>query len=333
MSTVIILATLFKLSTAGLYDNCYECFEGICCDDPITKIDTLICKHWVSSSGTFGAPLDVCFGRFGGAEAASVSQMYKCKADGSTVELYDYTGCSDCSCTPTLRTDFNAIFNPIQYPDRDSFNCSGDPCPYYIIEDGTAHRSQECPFDTGKDYSVDQNAQDYATWHVKLILEGCQSFGSTSTLLKCDSSSGILQMNFGNDKCDFDPNNNGGNTDNKTLNGGVVECNLDPANLGLGTGRSVYCSDEIITTVSPTTTDAITTQTDTTKAGTTASRTTKSDTTQAGTTTQVDTTQADTTQSTGTDTTQLTGTGSTASATTTSETSDTIIGSNDDTST
>eukprot|EP01084_Bolivina_argentea_P142263 249943_1 len=192
----------------------------------------------------------------------------------------------------------------------------------HLIEDGTAHRSQECPFDTGKDYSVDQNAQDYATWHVKLILEGCQSFGSTSTLLKCDSSSGILQMNFGNDKCDFDPNNNGGNTDNKTLNGGVVECNLDPANLGLGTGRSVYCSDEIITTVSPTTTDAITTKTDTTKTDTTASRTT-----------QVDTTQADTTQSTGTDTTQLTGTGSTASATTTSETSDTIIGSNDDTST
>ena len=86
---------------------------------------------------------------------------FKYTDDGSTVNLYDYTGCSDCSCTPTLRTDFNVNFNPAANP-GDTFNCTGEPCPYYIIEDGTAHPSGECPFDVGKGGIAGGN---YATWH------------------------------------------------------------------------------------------------------------------------------------------------------------------------
>lgn len=172
--------------------------------------------------------------------------------DGSTVNLYDYTGCSDCSCTPTLRTDFNVNFNPAANP-GDTFNCTGEPCPYYIIEDGTAHPSGECPFDVGKGGVVGGN---YATWHVKLLLEGCQTSGDTSLLMKCSSTEGIQVLNFGNDACDFDPNNGGGNTYNSTLPGGEVECNVEYQ----GTGRSFYCSEEEFpTTELPT--DAPTTMT------------------------------------------------------------------------
>ena len=225
--------------------------------------------------------------------------------DGSTVNLFDYTGCSDCSCVSTLRTDFNVNFNPAAYPDRDTFNCSGTPCPYYIIEDGTAHPSGQCPFDVGKGGQVGGN---YATWQVKLLLEGCQTSGDTSLLMKCSSSQGIQVLNFGNDACDFDPNNGGGNTHNSTLPGGEVECNVEHQ----GTGRSFFCSEEEIpttqmptetpttsqpTTVSPTT--AIPTQSPLepgktrvpSSAPTTAAPTTAAPTTDGTTTTQTITAQ------------------------------------------
>eukprot|EP00486_Rosalina_sp_Unknown_P002672 CAMPEP_0201574538 /NCGR_PEP_ID=MMETSP0190_2-20130828/19088_1 /ASSEMBLY_ACC=CAM_ASM_000263 /TAXON_ID=37353 /ORGANISM="Rosalina sp." /LENGTH=382 /DNA_ID=CAMNT_0048002905 /DNA_START=39 /DNA_END=1187 /DNA_ORIENTATION=- len=248
-ATLIAVLSILKTSDGSLYENCRWCAGEVCCDDPITDIDTLVCSYWTGPTG--GAPLDVCFGQYGGAETSSVSQMYKCSDDGSTVNLYDYTGCSDCSCAPSLRTDFNVNFNPQANPERDTFNCSGDPCPYYILEDGTAHPSGECPFDVGKG---GVQGGDYATWHVKLFLEGCQTSGDTSLLLTCSSTKGINVLNFGNDRCDFDPNNGGGNTHNSTLPGGEIECNKEYS----GTGRAFYCSEETTTTTGTPTSSPLT---------------------------------------------------------------------------
>merc|ERR1719486_49861 len=96
------------LVCGGLYENCWECLTGVCCDDPITDIDTLTCKHW--QQGTTGAPLDVCFGAFGGAEVSSQSTMYTCAADNKSVEYYQFTGSSSCdpSSSAYLLNTFDA---------------------------------------------------------------------------------------------------------------------------------------------------------------------------------------------------------------------------------
>ena len=39
-------------------------------------------------------------------------------------------------------------FDPSLY-DEDIFSCEGDPCAYYIIQDGTAHPDKRCPYDDG----------------------------------------------------------------------------------------------------------------------------------------------------------------------------------------
>lgn len=75
-SVTLFVLSAVKVLDAQLYENCYRCHGEICCDDPITDIDTLVCSYWTGPNG--GAPLDVCFGSFGGAEVASVSQMYRC---------------------------------------------------------------------------------------------------------------------------------------------------------------------------------------------------------------------------------------------------------------
>merc|ERR1712176_610828 len=219
--------------------------------------------------------------------------------DNSTVEHWQFVGSSDCNATggAVSSSQLNFEFDPVNHPDRDTFECRGDPCPYYIIEDGTAHPEPGCPFDTG---SGGNAAGHYATWHVKLILEGCQSDGQTSVLLACSSTNGITQLNFDNPTCDYD-----GYIGNETLPGGAIDC--VEQTLGRSTGRSFYCSEETTTTTTTTTTtlrpttdsptaDTTTTTTTTTTAiPTTATPTADTTTTTTTTTTATPTTMAPTT--------------------------------------
>ena len=76
-----------------------------------------------------------------------------------------WTGTSDCNEGGTATTGpvkLPFVFKPSLYPDTDLFNCADTPCPYFIIEDGTAHPTQTCPYDVGKLYG--QGEEDYATW-------------------------------------------------------------------------------------------------------------------------------------------------------------------------
>ena len=52
--TFIALLFVAEISDAKLYKNCYECFGEICCDDPITDIDTLTWSQtlWITSRYT-----------------------------------------------------------------------------------------------------------------------------------------------------------------------------------------------------------------------------------------------------------------------------------------
>merc|ERR1712129_292920 len=184
-------------------------------------------------------------------------------------------------------------FDPVLYPDTDLFNCAPTPCPYFIIEDATAHPTQTCPYDVGKNYLAGED--DYATWHLKLLLQGCQTFdGLTSIKATCSSSGGISLLNYANPTCGA-----GGLVASPNLfNGGTIECNY-------GTGRSVYCFDNDL--------DDTTTTTTTTKAATTTTTTT---TTTAGSNPG---TTKDTTTTTGSGTT-LVNSGSPSQSTTTTTT-------------
>ena len=74
--------------------------------------------------------------------------------DGSTVEYVQWTGTTDCneSGTATTFAYLPFDFDPINYPELDQFNCADTACPHYVIEFATAHPTQTCPFDTGKEY-------------------------------------------------------------------------------------------------------------------------------------------------------------------------------------
>eukprot|EP01084_Bolivina_argentea_P287812 493889_1 len=279
---LLLFVGLFQLSF-GDVEECFECdFNeiGICCGDPeggggyYPDTDTTeapgttdgdyfgttddadtgyTCNHWISNrfstfSAAGGAPLDVCFGAFSGVELTSVSYIYTCSEDLSTVEYWSFTGSSDCNAdTATIVNQLPFAFDPINYPLGDTFECSADEsCPYYLIEDGTAHPTQTCPFDVGKDYVT--GGEDYATWTTNPLLQGCQSWDDeTSLLAKCSSTGGITLFSFSNSECDADGLIGG----EEIFTGGTIECNY-------GTGRAVYCfddDDDLTTTGSPTTTD------------------------------------------------------------------------------
>lgn len=174
-----------------------------------------------------------------------MSTMYTCSADNKSVEYYQYTGSSSCdasSATVYKLNTFDESTNPGY-----SFECGGPPCPYYIVEDGVAHPTNTCPYDVGTGGVPGGN---YATWHLKLVLEGCQTDETTNTsiLLQCSSSTGVTQLNFDNPRCSF---SNNGNTHNETLPGGELTCD------SVGTGRTVFCSEEAVPSSEPTTNPSV----------------------------------------------------------------------------
>lgn len=82
--------------------------------------------------------------------------------------------------------------------------------------------------------SIYLGENDYATWSHQLILQGCQSFnGLTSQYAKCSEDNGIEVFHFANPYCD-------GSVAYTTaaFDKGTIECNY-------GTGRAVYCFDDI----------------------------------------------------------------------------------------
>ena len=159
-----------SLINGDLFANCEETVDGIICTDEITEqlVTNLTCKYWISDkTAPFGAPIDVCFGAFGGAVASSISTMYKCSPDKQNVFYYQYVGSTNCSgVTPQL-------INTFQFDPNDpgnSFLCEGDPCPYFTILDATAHPTQLCPYDTSEKGSL---AGGYATWHQSYVYIAC----------------------------------------------------------------------------------------------------------------------------------------------------------------
>merc|ERR1712228_519643 len=97
----------------------------------------------------------------------------------------------------------------------------------------------------GKNYL--KGEEDYATWHTKLLLQGCMTFDlQTSQQLKCSDTDGITFYNYNVPNCD----GGSASTDfeakqDKFFDDGLIQCNY-------GTGRSVYCFDDV-TTADPTT--------------------------------------------------------------------------------
>jgi len=200
-------------------------------EEPATT-EPYSCAHWTSSRGIFGVaggyPLNVCYAKWGGATETSESYIYKCSDDHSTVEWWKWIGTTECDDDIATAVKLPFSFDPSLYPE-DDYNCAGDPCDYYIIEDGTAHPDQTCPYDVGTEYTSGEN--DYATWEHKLVLQGCQTFdGLTSTYAKCNEDDGISIFKYSDPYCR-------GTAVATTFLDGTLQCNY-------GTGTSVYCFDE-----------------------------------------------------------------------------------------
>lgn len=199
---------------------------------PSTTVEPVSCAHWTSSradmfGGTGGAPLNVCIAKWGGSQQSSESFMYKCSDDHKTILYWKWLQTTECDEGDTsTATALPFVFDPDL--DTDSYNCAGDPCDYYIIEDGTSHPDQTCPYDIGIEYNTGKN--DYATWEHKLVLQGCQTFnGLTSQYAKCNEDDGISVYQYTDPYCQ--------GTSVKSNYGATLQCNY-------GTGTSVYCFDD-----------------------------------------------------------------------------------------